>query len=484
MAGSAFPERVLLGSLTDGLTAADLDRLSAAGARSIRASGTAQLAFVGVNGPAFPIAVLSAARAGIPITPLNYRLAADALREQLDRLGDPLVIADADHLTTVESGRTTLEVQEFLRRLDDDRSDAPLPSVEDDAVAVTLFTSGTTAAPKRVVLRHQHLLSYVLQTVDFASATEDDAGLISVPPYHVAGIGTILTNLYAGRRVVYLPNFTAAAWLRTVREERIRNAMVVPTMLARIVEQLAADPVELPSLRAIAYGGARIGLPVLKAALALLPGVDFTNAYGLTETSSTIAVLTPEDHRAAVAATDERVRDRLGSAGRMVPGAEASIRAPDGDVLPPGAVGELWVRGPQVSGEYLDRDRVLDDEGWFPTRDLAHFDEDGYLFLHGRADDTIIRGGENISPAEIEDVLLSHADVQDAGVTGIPDIEWGQRILAVVVPRPGAIVVPDELREWTRSRLRGSRTPDEIVLATELPYSPTGKLLRSRLARS
>src|SRR5262249_2656623 len=153
--------------------------------------GLTQLAFLGVNGPAFPVAVLSATRAGIPITPLNYRLAAGALREQLDRLGDPLVIGDADYLATVESGRTTIETREFLRRLDAVRSDAPLPTVEDEAVAVTLFTSGTTAAPKRVVLRHQHLLSYVLQTIEFASAAEDDAALISVPPYHIAGIGTI-----------------------------------------------------------------------------------------------------------------------------------------------------------------------------------------------------------------------------------------------------------------------------------------------------
>ena len=218
--------------------------------------------------------------------------------------------------------------------------------------------------------------------------------------------------------------------------------------------------------------------PVLEKALACMPGVGFTNAYGLTETSSTIAVLGPDDHRDALAAADPAVRERLGSAGRLVPGVEGQIRDESGAVLAAGQPGQLWVRGSQVSGEYLGSGSVLDGEGWFHTRDQGWFDSDGYLFISGRTDDTIIRGAENIAPAEIEDVLLRHPAVLDAVVFGVPAQEWGQRIEAAVVARPDVAVDPADLREFTLRALRSSKTPDRFWLLEELPRTETGKLLR------
>jgi len=252
-------------------------------------------------------------------------------------------------------------------------------------------------------------------------------------------------------------------------------------MLARIVEHLAGRPAETPSLRTLAYGGARMPATVLEAALAAFPGTDFVNAYGLTETSSTIAVLGPEDHRVAFASADPDVRARLGSIGRFVPGIEAEIRDDDGRPVPVDEVGELWVRGPQVSGEYRGRGSVVDPDGWFPTRDLARVDRDGYVYLNGRADDTIIRGGENIAPQEIEEVLLRFPGVSDVAVVGVPDDEWGQRLVAVLVAGEIGDVDPTEVRSFVRTRLRGSRTPDDVIVRTELPYSATGKLLRRTL---
>jgi len=250
--------------------------------------------------------------------------------------------------------------------------------------------------------------------------------------------------------------------------------MVVPTMLARLVSHLDESPARLP-LRALAYGGARMPPAVLERALRVFPDVEFTNAYGLTETSSTIAVLTPADHRAALVSDDPTVRARLSSVGRAVPGIE--LRVHDAD---PDGYGELLVRGEQVSGEYVGTGSVLDADGWFPTRDEARVDDDGYLFVRGRADDTVIRGGENIAPAEVEDVLTAHPLVADAGVVGLPDQEWGERLAAAVVC-PNGTVQPAELREWVRARLRSSRTPDVIVTVDELPYNATGKLLRREL---
>jgi acyl-CoA synthetase (AMP-forming)/AMP-acid ligase II len=243
-------------------------------------------------------------------------------------------------------------------------------------------------------------------------------------------------------------------------------------MLARIVEELRGSPARLPTLRALSYGGARMPATVLEQALRAFPDTGFTNAYGLTETSSTIAVLSPEDHRVAAASDDPAVRARLGSAGRAVPGVELQVRE-----------GILHVRGAQVSGEYLGQGSALDSGGWFPTRDLARIDSGGYLFIEGRADDTIIRGGENIAPAEIEDMLLRHPAVRDAGVAGVPDTEWGERIGAMVVLRPGHDVGGDEIRAWARQRLRGSKTPDVIAIRDALPYNSAGKLARRDLAR-
>jgi acyl-CoA synthetase (AMP-forming)/AMP-acid ligase II len=256
----------------------------------------------------------------------------------------------------------------------------------------------------------------------------------------------------------------------------------VPTMLARVVDALGDRPADAPNLRLISYGGARMPRPVLERALRAFPDAGFCNAYGLTETSSTIALLGPDDHRDAVSSDDERVRRRLGSVGRAVPGIEIEIRDVDDTVLPPGTTGELWVRGAQVSGEYRGHGSVLDKEGWFPTRDRAWVDDDGFLFIEGRDDDTIIRGGENIAPAEIEDVLLQHPAVKDVAVLGRPDDEWGELIVAVVVREPSAAGVDaDALRSFVRERLRGSRTPDEIVWRDELPHTATGKLLRREL---
>jgi acyl-CoA synthetase (AMP-forming)/AMP-acid ligase II len=217
--------------------------------------------------------------------------------------------------------------------------------------------------------------------------------------------------------------------------------------------------------------------PVLDRAMRLFPATDFVNAYGLTETSSTIAVLGPDDHRAALAG-DPIARARLGSAGRVLPGIEVQVRGADGTPLPADTPGDIYVRGPQVSGEYRDDGSRLDPGGWFATRDRGWIDNDGYLFVEGRADDTIIRGGENIAPAEIEDALLAHGAVAQAAVVGIPHKEWGQYIAAAVVLRPGRMADAEELRGWVRSRLRSAKTPALIVFRDALPHTSTGKILR------
>ena len=483
MAASSNPDRIAVVSEDVRLNTQQLSDLADGGAGILAGSDARHVVYVGTGGAMLPLLIFGAARAGLPFTPLNYRLSADGIQTLINRLPDPVVIVDDRYREMLgDASPRVMLTDDFLTAARSSKpSDFEAEFPDPDSVAIVLFTSGTTSQPKAVELSHNNLTSYVTGTVEFESATPADAALICVPPYHIAGISAALSNLYAGRKMVYLPSFDADEWVRLINAENVTTATVVPTMLDRIVTVLETGGHDLPSLRNLAYGGSKVGLPLVRRALELLPHVGFVNAYGLTETSSTIAVLTPDDHRDAQAASAAGVARRLGSVGRAVPGIELQIRDEDGHVLGPGQTGELFVRGEQVSGRYTGIGSVLDENGWFPTRDIATLDEDGYLFIGGRSDDTIIRGGENIAPAELEEVLIEHPHVRDVAVVGVEDPQWGQAITAVVVPAPGALPDPDDLREYVRKTLRGSRTPDRVVFRDELPTTPTGKVLRREI---
>jgi len=476
MAADACPDRLALGPRDQGIAYGELAAQARAGAAWLAARGPGSLVFLGLNGPALPTAIFAAGALGRPFAPLNYRLPDADLRALLARTAPSVAIVDDDMLHRVAGtpgvALVTRSAFELACR------DAPVaePEPVDPDIAVLLFTSGTTGEPKAAVLRHANLAAYVISTVEFMGAEEGEAALVSVPPYHIAGVSAVLTGVYGGRRIVHLEAFTPEAWVETAAREAITHAMLVPTMLGRVLDVLEATGERLPALRALSYGGGRMPLAVIQRALRLLPQVDFVNAYGLTETSSTISVLGPDDHRRAIASDDAEVRARLGSVGRPLPSVEVEIRAPTGETLPRCVTGEVYVRGEQVSGEYLGR-KLTDADGWFATRDAGWLDADGYLFLDGRLDDVIVRGGENISPGEIEEVLRAHPAVADVAVVGAPDEQWGERVAAFVVTR-GEAPSADDLAAWVKARLRSTKTPETWVFRAELPYNETGKLLR------
>jgi len=491
MAASGFGDRVAVGPRVGGLTFQQLFDRAGAAADRFRADGAEAVAMADVSSAALPISLFGAAWADLAFVPLNYRLTDGELSTMVGRVTPAVVVLDPDapgrlHGFDGLDGSTSIDRRDLLASL----VDAPVPSPEWDmsgeGTAILLFTSGTTGEPKAAVLRHRHLVSYVIGSVEFMGAGEDEAALVSVPPYHVAGMAALLSNVYAGRRIVQLPTFDAASWVDLVRTEEVTSAMVVPTMLTRIVECLDAEGPDgpgLPSLRTLSYGGGKMPRPTIERALHLLDEVAFVNAYGLTETSSTVALLGPADHREAVASDDESVRSRLGSAGRPLPGIEVSIRGDDGAEVAVGIPGEIWVRGEQVSGEYRGQASRLTDDGWFPTRDGGRLDDDGFLHVTGRIDDVIVKGGQNVSPGEIEAVLVGHPAVADAAAIGLPDEQWGERIVAAVVLADGASTSSDDLRELVRTELRSNRTPDHVEFVAALPYNDTGKLLR-RILRS
>jgi acyl-CoA synthetase (AMP-forming)/AMP-acid ligase II len=475
-------DRVALTDDAGDLTYEGLRSLARSAAVQLADRSARTLAYADAGSRAVPVALFGSAWGGASYAPLNFRLPDTSLRAQVERLDRPLTVTATELAARLGDapGTTTGAWVEGLHAADDG-DDSPYVD-EPDAPAVILFTSGSSGTPKAAVLSHDNLLAYVMETVEFAGAGEDEALMLAAPPFHIAGVAAVLTSVWSGRRLLPLAAFTPEGWLRQARDRKATHAFLVPTMLARVVRALRADPsLAVPTLRAISYGGARMAMPVLEEALTLFPGVDFVNAYGLTETSSTIAVLGPDEHRQALASDDPDVRRRLRSAGRPLAGVEVAVHDELGRSVDAGVTGAIRVRGPQVGGEYLDTASGVDEAGWLVTGDVGFLDDAGYLFVESRADDVIIKGGENLSPSEIEDVLLRHPTVSGAAVVGIADPEWGETVAAAVVVEGGDAdpgVVAEELAAWVHRHLGTFKTPARIVVVEELPATATGKLLR------
>ncbi len=405
-----------------------------------------------------------------------------------------MVLTEARYVELIEASRP--ETLEHVVQLDDgwrERLDAAeelfeIEEVDDRALCILLYTSGTTSMPKGVMLTHGALTDYVMNRSEPADGEDHGRMLLAAPLYHIAGVTSMLGALYSGRTVVIVPQFDAAEWLRLVGAQRVTHAFLVPTMVAHLIEHPQFGEYDLSTLEVVTYGAAPMPPAIIRKALELFPpSVGFSQAYGQTETNSTVTVLTPEDHR--LIGTDEEVADkvrRLGSVGRAVEDVEVRIVGLDDRVLGPGEIGEVQLRsGRQMTGYWGSGSsrtaETIDTEGWIHTGDLGYVDEGGYLFLGGRAGDQIIRGGENVAPEEVEAVLYEHPDVVEAGVVGVEDEEWGERVLAVVVRRPGSELDEAGLQAFCREHLAAFKRPDTIIFLERLPRTSTGKLLRRDL---
>lgn len=452
-----------------------------------------RIATFGVNSQPLVEVLFGAAARGITAAPLNYRAREREAAHMLADSGARLVFADSRYREMIERVRPASLERIIL--LDDDYGDLCAGSapafevsfeVEDDDIAMLIYTSGTTSLPKGVQLTHGALSSFVLTQGDVADGSDRGATLLSVPLYHVAGLTTLLVSIYAGRRIVLMPQFEVEGWLSTVESERPTHAFLVPTMLAKLLEAEAFEAADLSSLQAISYGAAPMPSSLLRRILERFPErIDFSGAYGLSETTSTVAVLGPEDHRLGGADAEARLK-RLSSVGRPIAGVEIEIRSASGEPLPHGEVGEVHIRTPRAMAGYLGDPgeapkAVRAEDGALGTGDLGYLDEEGYLFLVGRSSQMIIRGGENIAPAEIEDVLHAHPDVVEAGVVGLQDEEWGEIVAAAVVLRENAAAGEAELREHC-AVLASFKRPEVITIVDELPRTSTGKLIDRELA--
>ncbi len=440
------------------------------------------------------------AKIGAIYVPLNFRAKGNELTYMLNSSESGTIFIGDRYIDLVNSIKPELETVKSFISLDSKHDGMPyyedlikeapaddiFTDIDDDDTTILMYTAGTTGFPKGVMLSHTSFSIYVLENVSPADPAAEERNILTVPLYHVAGIQAMMAAIYGGRTLLMERQFEPVEWMGLVQTEKANRAMMVPTMLKQLMDHPEFGNYDLSSLRVITYGAAPMPLEVIKKAVELFPGVSFINAFGQTETASTITTLSPEDHN--ITGTEEereKKLKRLSSIGRPMSDVEMKVIDEEGNEIPQGEVGEIVARGPRVmSGYWKDEEKTgktIDKDGWVHTGDMGYVDEEGYFFLAGRATDMIIRAGENISPEEVEVVLLSHPKVDDGAVIGVPDDEWGEVPMAVVVVKRGVEVTPEEIMEHCRANLASFKRPRSVVFVDELPRNPMGKIIKRQL---
>jgi fatty-acyl-CoA synthase len=441
-----------------------------------------RIAFLGENQPAFVEVLFGAARVGVVFVPVNTRLAAPEVAHILADSGAKLLVHD-DRCATVAA-----EAARDLPRIAvGTEADAALAAVEpapetpgvglDDPAAI-LYTSGTTGRPKGAVLTHGNLTWNSLNTLVDVDIVSTDVALVISPLFHAASLGMgLLPVLLKGGTVVLERAFDAGRTLRIIQELGVTMLSGVPTTYQFMAEHPDWPSTDLSTLAKLTCGGSPVPTRVLEAFEAR--GLSFSQGYGMTETSPGATYLPAT-----------RTRAKMGSAGQPHFFTEVRVVDENGQSLEPGEIGEIQVRGPNVTPGYHGNPAATAEaftaDGWFRTGDLGSFDDDGYLFVADRLKDMIISGGENIYPAEVEDLILGIEDVTGAAVIGIPDERWGETPWAVVTLRPGAQLTTEQLAEHLNGRIARYKIPKNVVVVDELPRTASGKVrkldLRTRFS--
>lgn len=467
------------------LTYRELDAASddVAAALAHRGVGPAdRVAFLGRESHRYWATLLAAAKLGVVLVPVNWRLSRDEIAHVLRDSNAAAVFADADQVLPDDVATEVIRLDDPSWALTVPAGAAtrePLP-VDGDTPIAQLYTSGTTGLPKGVVLAHRSftavLRSLAEHGLDWIEVQPDDVCLIGIPGFHVGGLWFAAQAFNAGASVLSLDSFEPAAALRAIEDEGVTRAIVVPAMIRSLLAAPGFSPERVRSLRQVIYGGAPISDTLLQQAIREF-GCRFAQIYGLTETGNTAICLPPGDHVVG--------SPRLRAAGLPYPCVEVRVVDPeDGAPLPVGASGEVWLRSPAAMVEYWANPeataRTLVD-GWVRTGDVGVLDEDGYLYLRDRLNDMIVVGGENVYPAEVENVIATHPAVADVAVVGVPDETTGESIVAYVQPRPGSTVTSRDLVLHLRDRVAAFKLPRAYEVVDEIPRNPSGKILRRTL---
>jgi long-chain acyl-CoA synthetase len=446
-----------------------------------------RVAYLGRTAPEVVELLFATSKIGAVTVPVNWRLAVPELAviladaRALVLIADPAYAGVAGELAGAvpQNMRVVITGAEYEDWIAAHRAEDPGHRGESGDTVVQMYTSGTTGIPKGVLTTHRNLAAAADSSPLWAFDSET-VSLTPLPMFHIGGIGWAFLGLWNGATTILVSEFDPAAVLDLLERRRVTNAVFVPTMLQMMAAVPGAAERDFSALRSIAYGASPITTPVLKAALRALRCPLF-GVYGLTETTGGVVQLDPGDHDPG------GVREHLlRSAGRPLPWVQMRVVDPlSGSECGPGAVGEVWLRAPNVMAGYFNRPEetaaALTHDGWLRTGDGGFVDADGYLFLTDRIKDMVVSGGENVYPIEVEEALSQHPGVSEVAVIGLPDERWGETVAAIVVPAAGREPTAEELVAFARGRLAGYKLPRIVEFASELPRTPSGKVLKRDL---
>jgi long-chain acyl-CoA synthetase len=479
-AAASQPDRLAIRMDQMVLTYAQLHDAAARVTALLSAAGVGPGDRVGLmlpNIPAFPIAFYGALGAGAIVVPMNPLLKGREVAYYLSDSGAKVLFAW--HQFAGEAAKGAADAGAQMISVDEPDLAGPLAGLtpqtswadaaaDDDAVI--LYTSGTTGTPKGAQLTHGGLARNARLTAEtLLNNNPDDVMMGCLPLFHVFGLTCGLNaTVAAGGTLTLLPRFDPGKALEIIERDAVTIFEGVPTMYAAMLHLPDADPSRAATLRVCISGGAAMPVEVLRGFEAKF-GCVILEGYGLSETSPVASFNHPDKPR------------KPGSVGTPVEGVEMRLVGTDGATVPAGEVGEIAIRGHNVMKGYWGRPDATAEaipDGWFRTGDLARVDEDGYYFIVDRKKEMIIRGGYNVYPREIEEVLHEHPAVAEAAVIGIPHPELGEEVGAAIALKPGATATPEELRAFAKERVAAYKYPRHVWLVDELPKGPTGKILR------
>jgi len=444
-------------------------------------------------------AYFAAASIDAVYVPINFRSSVEEIAYMVKDCGPTVILAGERYVEMIEDvlSKSSSEINliildgmrdgwtEYEGLLEVDPREQLYPLGGGDELTMLMFTAGTTGSPKAVMLTHESFTSYILSNVSPADLDIEEKNILTVPLYHIAGVQAVMAAIYGGRTLIIQKQFEPSEWMRLVEDEGATRAMMVPTMLKMLMDHADFVKRDLSSLEVITYGAAPMPLEVIRRAIRSFPDTYFINAFGQTETAATITMLPPEDH---IMEGDEqqleRKLKRLTSIGKPLVDVEVHIVDEKGERVGVGEIGEIVAHGPRLMKGYWNQEEATKQtlrDGWLYTGDLGYCDKDGYIFLSGRAKDFIKRGGEMVSPEEVEQVLHSHPSVEEAAIIGVDDPDWGERIRAIIVPKIGSQVDEEEIIEHCRSRLSSFKKPESVVFIEYLPRNAMGKVLKREL---